>query len=328
MKRPYDGLTPDVVLDAVESLGYRCDSRLLALNSYENRVYQIGIEDGPAVVAKFYRPARWSDEAIREEHAYASELTALEIPVVPPLCAADGRTLHAHHGFRFALYPRQGGRAPELGDVETLRWLGRYIGRIHALGTVRPFAHRMALSIHDHGELPSEYLLLNHFVPDDLEAAYRTTVRDVLGELRASFGRAGRLALIRLHGDCHVGNVLWTDAGPHFVDLDDCMTGPAMQDLWMLLSGSREEMTDQLECLLDGYCEFAEFNPAETHLVEALRSLRMIHYAGWLARRWDDPAFPLAFPWFNTQRYWQDYILALREQLAAMSEPPPMWAPR
>lgn len=320
-KAPYSGLTPECILDAVESLHLRCDGRLLALNSYENRVYQVGIEDAAPVIAKFYRPGRWTDAAILEEHRYTQQLAELEIPAVPPIADDHGRTLHLHAGYRFSIYPRKGGRAPELGDAETLTWLGRFIGRIHAVGRAAAFEHRPTLSIEAYGERPSRFVIDHGFVPPDLLAAYRSTVDDVLKSVRAGFERAGDLALLRLHGDCHMGNVLWTDAGPHFVDFDDCMTGPAAQDLWMLLSGGRDDMVAQLASVLDGYEEFAEFNYGELQLIEPLRSLRMIHYAGWLARRWDDPAFPMHFPWFNTQRYWQDHVLALREQLAAMSEP-------
>jgi Ser/Thr protein kinase RdoA (MazF antagonist) len=318
---PYSELTPECILDAVESLHLRCDGRLLALNSYENRVYQVGIEDAPPVIAKFYRPGRWTDAAILEEHRYTQQLAELEIPAVPPIADDRGQTLHLHGGYRFSIYPRKGGRAPELGDAETLTWLGRFIGRIHTVGRAAAFEHRPTLSVEAYGERPSRFVIDHGFVPPDLLAAYRSTVDDVLKSVRAGFERAGDLALLRLHGDCHMGNVLWTDAGPHFVDFDDCMTGPAVQDLWMLLSGGPDEMVAQLASVLDGYEEFAEFNYAELQLIEPLRSLRMIHYAGWLARRWDDPAFPMHFPWFNTQRYWQDHVLALREQLAAMSEP-------
>lgn len=321
VRAPYSGLTPECILDAVETLHLRCDGRLLALNSYENRVYQVGIEDAPPVIAKFYRPGRWTDEAILEEHRYTRQLAELEIPAVPPIVDERGRTLHRHSGYRFSLYPRKGGRAPELGDAETLRWLGRFIGRIHVAGRAMAFEHRTALSIEAYGEQPSRFVVDNGFVPPDLLAAYRSTVDDVLHSVRAAYERAGNLAQLRLHGDCHMGNVLWTDAGPHFVDFDDCMMGPAIQDLWMLLSGSRDDMIAQLASVLDGYEEFSDFNYAELQLIEPLRSLRMINYAGWLARRWDDPAFPMNFPWFNTQRYWQDHVLALREQLAAMSEP-------
>jgi Ser/Thr protein kinase RdoA (MazF antagonist) len=323
---PFAGLTPDVILDAVEGLDYRCDGRLLALNSYENRVYQVGIEDGPPVIAKFYRAGRWPAAAILEEHAFARELAEFEIPVVAPL-AANGATLHEYLDFRFALYPRRPGRAPEIDRPETLNWLGRFIARIHAVGEIRPFEHRPALGIERLGVEPSRWLLAHDFIPPDLRAAYESVIDDALARVRDGFGRAGDLAQLRLHGDCHLGNILWSEAGPCFVDLDDCMNGPAIQDLWLLLSGGRAEMEGQLAEVVDGYRDFMEFDPAGLHLVEALRTLRIIHYAAWLARRWDDPAFPLAFPWFNTQRYWQDHILALREQLAAMDEPPLAIAP-
>ena len=319
---PYQSLTPDLILDAVESCGWRCDGRQFALNSFENRVYQIGIEDGTALIAKFYRPQRWSNDAILEEHGYAIELAAREIPVVAPLAAADGATLHEHRGFRVALFPKRPGRAPELENSDTLRWLGRFLGRIHAVGALRPFRHRPALDIASFGEEPAQFVLEHEFVPEDLETAYETTVDDALQRVEECYRRAGEVRNIRLHGDCHAGNILWTDGGPHFVDLDDCRSGPAIQDLWMLLSGDRAAMSVQLGHVVAGYREFHDFNRGELALIEALRTLRMIHYAGWLARRWHDPAFPASFPWFNTQRYWQDQILALREQCSAMDEPP------
>ena len=319
---PYDALTPDLILDAVESTGLRCDGRLLALNSFENRVYQVGIDEAQPVVVKFYRPGRWSDAQIAEEHDFARELTQAELPVVAPLPGAEGRALQAFGGFRFALYPRQRGRAPELESRDTLTWMGRFIGRIHAIGALRPFAQRPALTIESFGEEPARFLQNSGFIPPDLAVAYRTLAEQLLASIRACFARAGDVVSIRLHGDCHPGNVLWADDGPHFVDLDDARMGPAVQDLWMLLAGDRDSMARQLRWLLDGYREFHEFELRELQLIEALRTLRMMHYAGWLALRWDDPAFPAAFPWFNTQRYWQDHILALREQAAAMEEAP------
>ena len=318
---PYQNLTPDIVLDAVESVGYRCDGRLLALNSYENRVYQVGLEEGAPLVAKFYRPRRWSDEAIAEEHGFTRQLQELEIPVVAPL-AVNGGTLFHFQGFRFALYPKRPGRAPELDDPDTLRWMGRFIGRIHALGAVATFRHRPVLTVESFGDESVAFLLDHGFIPPDLEPAYRSVAEDVLRRVRAAYARAGKVRLIRLHGDCHPGNVLWSEAGPHFVDFDDCRMGPALQDMWMLLSGDRAAMTGQLLDFLEGYEEFCDFDPAELHLLEALRTLRLLHYSAWLARRWDDPAFPAHFPWFNTQRYWQDQILALREQAALLDEPP------
>jgi Ser/Thr protein kinase RdoA (MazF antagonist) len=318
---PYAGLTPDVVLDAIESAGLRCDGRQLALNSYENRVYQIGIEDGSPVVAKFYRPGRWSDAQILEEHAFVRELAQREIPVVAPL-EIEARTLHEFGGYRFSVYPRRGGRAPELEDSKTLEWIGRFIGRIHAVGALRPFAARPALDIASFGLEPRDWLLAHGFVPPDLLDAWSSVAALALDGVRRCYDRAGGVATLRLHGDCHAGNLLWTDDGPHFVDFDDSRTGPAMQDLWMLLPGERAAMATSLADVLAGYESFRELDRRELHLIEALRTLRLLHYSAWIARRWDDPAFPAAFSWFNTQRYWQDRILELREQVALMDEPP------
>ena len=317
----YDILTPDLILDAVEAQGFRCDGRLLALNSFENRVYQVWLEDGSALVAKFYRPARWSEGALREEHAFALELAEREIPVVAPLACA-GSTLFEHGGFHFALYPRRPGRTPELEDPETLRWLGRFVARMHAVGALRRFEYRPTLDVVSFGREPFRFVMEHDFVPDELRATYSSVVEDVLERVERAYERAGRVRSLRLHGDCHGGNILWTAEGPHFVDLDDARMGPAVQDLWMWLSGERTSMQAQLGAILAGYREFNDFNPAELWLVEALRTLRLIHYSGWLAQRWDDPTFPMNFPFFNTQRYWQDQILALREQAAALDEPP------
>ncbi|MBA3902472.1 MAG: serine/threonine protein kinase [Rhodocyclaceae bacterium] len=319
---PYSALTPNAVLNALDSVGLHGDGRLLALNSYENRVYQIGMEDGPPLVAKFYRPERWTDAAILEEHAFVRELAEREIPVVPALPLAGEKTLHEFGGFRFAVFPKHGGRAPELGNPDTLEWMGRFIGRIHAIGALKPFSERPVLDIRSFGEEPRDYLLSHGFIPADLSEAWRSVVAQALDGVRRCFDRAGAVRMLRLHGDCHAGNVLWTDDGPHFVDFDDSRMGPAVQDLWMLLSGERTDMTRQLTDLLAGYESFNDFDPRELHLIEALRTLRLIHYSAWIARRWDDPAFPAAFPWFNTQRYWQDRILELREQIALMDEPP------
>lgn len=317
----YSTLTPDTVLHALDGLGFHDNGRLLALNSYENRVYQVWMEDGPPIVTKFYRPGRWSTAAILEEHAFTAELGEREIPVVAAM-AVDGRTLHEHQGFRFAVFPRRGGRAPEFDDPQTLEWMGRFIGRIHAVGAVRPFRDRPSLDPVSFGEEPRDYLLTNGFLPADLTDAWKGVAQLALDGIRRCYDRAGEVRPIRLHGDCHAGNVLWTDDGPHFVDFDDCRTGPAAQDLWMLLSGDRAAMQGQLTDVLAGYEDFCEFDPKELNLVEALRTLRMIHYAAWIARRWDDPAFPAAFPWFGSQRYWQDQILDLREQVARLDEPP------
>ena len=318
---PFNSLTPDSVLDALGSIGLRGDGRLLALNSYENRVYQTGMEEGPPLIAKFYRPARWSDAQILEEHAFVATLAEREIPAVPAL-EISGRTLHAFNGFRFSIFTKQGGRAPELDDLGTLEWIGRFIGRIHAVGALESYRHRPALDIESFGLEPSAYLLQHDFIPAELLEVYRGVTAQALDGVRRCTERAGVVKKLRLHGDCHVGNVLWTDEGPHFVDFDDSRMGPAIQDLWMLLSGERADMTRQFSDLMAGYEDFYDFDLRELHLVEALRTLRLIHYAAWIARRWDDPAFAVAFPWFNTQRYWQDRILELREQIALMDEPP------
>lgn len=315
-------LTPDCVMNALDSLGCHSDGRLLALNSYENRVYQIGMEEGLPLVAKFYRPGRWTNEAILEEHAFVQELAEHEIPVVPAL-VLDGKTLHTFEKFRFAVFPKHGGRAPEFEDRNTLEWMGRFLGRIHAIGALKPFQHRPTLDIASFGVEPLDFLMTNNFIPADLETAYHSVAEQALTGIRLCFERAGNhMKALRLHGDCHAGNVLWTDSGPHFVDFDDSRMGPAVQDLWMLLSGERTDMVRQLNNVLAGYEDFCDFDSNEVHLIEALRTLRLIHYSAWLAQRWDDPAFKQAFPWFNTQRYWQERILELREQIALMDEPP------
>ncbi len=326
---PYAGLSPDMVLDAVESVGFLADGRQLALNSYENRVYQVGLEEdqgGPLgdarfLVAKFYRPGRWTNEEILEEHGFARELAEREIPVVPALEIA-GSTLHEHGGFRFALFARRGGRAPELEDPSTLEWLGRFIGRIHGVGATKPFAHRPALDVPSFGIASRDWVLAHDFIPADLRDAWSGAAALAIEGAEHAFERAAGVARIRLHGDCHAGNVLWTPGGPHFVDFDDARTGPAVQVLWMLLSGDRASMSAQLRHVLAGYEDFADFDDRELALVEALRTLRLLHYSAWIARRWTDPAFPMAFPWFNTQKYWQDRVLELKEQVAAMQEPP------
>ncbi|WP_250438610.1 serine/threonine protein kinase [Caballeronia sp. AZ1_KS37] len=324
---PFSGLTPDCVLDAVDRVlmpaGARTDGRLLPLNSYENRVYQVGVEDGAPIVAKFYRPKRWSNAAILEEHAFVASLVAREIPAVPAR-ALDGTTLHEFDGFRFSIFERRGGRAPDLDRSDTLEWLGRFIGRIHAVGAVEPYRERPTLDIDTFGYEPREFLLTHGFVPADVREAWEAVVSMALEGVAQCFERARDVRHVRLHGDCHPSNVLWTDAGPHFVDFDDSRMGPAIQDLWLLLPAGRADASRALTDLLAGYEDFCEFDPRELHLIEALRTLRLIHYSAWLARRWNDPAFPAAFPWFNTQRYWEDRILELREQVGAMQEGP-LW---
>jgi Ser/Thr protein kinase RdoA (MazF antagonist) len=319
---PFSALTPDIILSAMDSVGLPGDGRLLALNSYENRVYQVGIENAAAVVTKFYRPNRWTTAAILEEHSFIQELADNEIPVVPPLRFRENQTLNQADGFRFSVFPKQGGRVPEIEGREKLEWMGRFIGRIHAIGALKPFKERPTLDITHFGDEPSNYLLTHDFIPADLLSAYSSVSAYALDSVRRCFERAGKVETLRLHGDCYPGNILWTDDGPHFVDFDDSRMGPATQDLWMLLSGDRAEMTLQLNHLLTGYQTFYDFNTSELHLLEALRTLRLIHYSAWIAKRWDDPAFPMAFPWFNTARYWQDRIIELREQIALMDEEP------
>jgi Ser/Thr protein kinase RdoA (MazF antagonist) len=320
MSHPFATLTPDLVLDAVESIGYLSDARVLALNSYENRVYQVGIEDSQPLIAKFYRPDRWSDAAIREEHAFSFELAECEVPVVAPL-QRDGESLFEHAGFRFALFPRRGGRAPEPGNLDQLYSLGQLLGRLHAVGASRPFAHRETLAVDNFGHASLATLLEGDFVPRSLLPAYESVARDLLGRLDELFGRV-RYTPVRMHGDCHPGNLLHRDDAFHVVDLDDCRMGPAVQDLWMMLAGERQERLGQLSELVDGYQEFHDFDSRELPLIEGLRALRLLHHSAWIARRWDDPAFPLAFPWFANERYWGDQILMLREQLAALDEEP------
>ena len=317
---PYYRLDPDTVIQAIESTGLECDGRLLALNSYENRVYQVGIEESLPLVTKFYRPGRWSDAQILEEHSFSLEIADAEIPLVPPM-EINGQTLFEHDGFRFALFERRGGHAPELDQKDTRIWLGRFLGRIHAIGAASDFETRPELTIDSFGQEPVKALLDGQWLPPHLETAFSSLSADLLTSIEAAFERSGEYTKIRLHGDCHPGNILWRD-GPLFVDLDDCRSGPAIQDLWMLLSGDSNEMAGQMKDVLEGYTQFHHLNRRELGLIEALRTLRMLHHAAWLAKRWQDPAFPIAFPWFGEPRYWEDLILSLREQLGRMHEPP------
>ncbi|WP_010324949.1 serine/threonine protein kinase [Marinobacterium stanieri] len=320
--QPFYQLTPDTVMDAVESRGYLCDGRILALNSYENRVYQVGIEDETPLIAKFYRPNRWSDEQILEEHQLCFELDEQELPVVAPLRDGQGESLFQFQDYRFSLYPRRGGRAPELGDPDHLYRLGQTLGRFHLVGQAQPFKSRPALDIQTYG-LNSIELIGRDFIPSSLREAYLSLTSDLIASIERCYAAAGDVRRIRVHGDCHGGNILWRDDTPNFVDFDDARMAPAVQDLWMLLTGDdRQQQQLQLAEVVEGYNEFADFDPRELHLVEALRTLRMLHYSAWLARRWEDPAFPRNFTWFNTERYWGEHILQLREQLSAMQEPP------
>lgn len=317
----YHSLGPDEVLGAVESLGYVTDGRLLALNSYENRVYQIGIEEQRPVIGKFYRPLRWSDETILEEHQFTLDLAARELPVVAPL-TQDGESLFVHKGFRFAVYPSVGGRPPELEDPDHLEQLGRLLGRLHAAGASQAFRFRPSISIERYAIASRRYLHEEGYIPDFLVDAYLSVSDDLIERIGRAFERAGNFRYIRVHGDLHAGNILWSSTGPQLLDFDDAGMGPAIQDFWMVLGGGREAMTAAIGDLLEGYREFHDFDPRELHLIEALRSLRIMHYAAWLARRWPEPAFERAFPWFNTPRYWEEHVLSLREQCALVDEEP------
>ncbi len=323
---PYDRLTPQAVLDALDAIGQRGDGRLLQLNSYENRVFQVFLEEGSAVVAKFYRPGRWTDAQILEEHAFALALAEAEVPVVAPLRLPDGATLaHAQidgHPFRYAVYPRRAGHGPELDDPETLRWLGRFIGRLHVVGGQMPFEHRRRLDPETFGHSALRRLLALDLIPPAQLDGWQQACERALAAIDAAFARTRESRQIRLHGDCHPGNILWRAEGPHIVDLDDACTGPAIQDLWMLLSGSREAMRSQMSTVLEGYRQFARFDLRELALIEPLRTLRMIHHSAWLAERWSDPAFPAAFPWFGTPGYWGQQTMQLNEQVEAMAEEP------
>lgn len=320
---PYDQLTPDCILDALESAGFQPTGSLFALNSYENRVYQIALEDHQGtsryVIAKFYRPERWSDAAILEEHAFALELAAADIPVVAPMQIND-KTLFVFNHFRYAIFPRQGGRTPELEQPETLKQLGRFLGRLHAVGARQPFKERPRLTVQNFGHESLAFLIENEFISPDVRSNYQHAAEEALQRTEQAFA-AIEPRNIRLHGDCHPGNMLWTDKGPHFVDLDDCRSGPAIQDLWMMLSGSADEMVMQFRHILEGYETFYEFDLAELALIEPLRTIRLIHYSAWLARRWHDPAFPQHFPWFDSPRYWEDQMVTLREQIERLQMP-------
>ena len=318
---PYDSLTPDMVIDAVESAGYLSDARLLALNSYENRVYQVGIEGAEPLIAKFYRPQRWSEAQILEEHRFSLDLQQAEISVVAPLVDSAGTSLHRFHDFQFALFPRRGGYPPELDNYDNLLVLGRTLGRIHGLGRAENFRERHAISVEKMLGQAREFLLAE-FIPRDLIPAYESLSADLMTMVSDIYREIGDDDLIRVHGDCHVGNILWRDDTAHFVDLDDCCMAPAIQDLWMFLSGERHERQLQISELIEGYSEFCDFDPRQLRWIEALRTLRLTNYAAWLARRWEDPAFPRSFTWFNTERYWAEHILELREQMSALQEEP------
>lgn len=318
-KHPFNSLEPDYILKAIEDNGYICDGRILALNSYENRVYQIGLEDGEPIIAKFYRPKRWTNEQIIEEHEFCIELAEQELPVVPPI-RINGNTLHQYDDFRLAIYSRKGGYAPEFDNLDNLLILGRFIGRIHAVSKLHPFTFRPSISCKQYGH-ESVSFLRGKFIPDYLQASYDAIVNELLEMIGEIFVDADNSDFIRVHGDCHVGNILWRDDAPHFIDFDDARMGPAIQDIWMLLSGDRARQTAQLNEICEGYSEFAIFPMHQLKLIEALRTLRMFYFSAWLAKRWDDPAFPHSFPWFNTVQYWEQHIADLREQIIELQKP-------
>lgn len=317
---PFDALTPSFVLNAVDHHGYVSDGRILALNSYENRVYQVGIEDDEPVIAKFYRPNRWSDAQILEEHQLCAEMVEQELPVVPPLVKNDA-TLFEYGDFRLALYARKGGHAPELDNLDNLFIMGRFLGRMHSVGAVRRFEHRPAITCKHYGHESAD-LIRHKFMPDHIRASYDAVVDELLKIIDVTYIDSEDNEYIRVHGDCHVGNILWRDDAPHFIDFDDSRMAPAIQDVWMLMSGDRARQTAQLNEIIEGYKEFADFPLQQIKYIESLRTLRIMYFSAWLAKRWDDPAFPRAFPWFNTTQYWEQHILDLREQLGELNESP------
>ncbi|WP_082087137.1 serine/threonine protein kinase [Teredinibacter purpureus] len=317
---PFENLNPDKVIDAIESHGYLSDLRVFPLNSYENRVYQFGVEEGEPIIAKFYRPQRWSDEQIQEEHAFSLELAEMEIPIVAPIKNDKGISLFHFDEHRFSLYPRRGGHAPDLGDLETLYRLGQQLGRLHAIGKIKPFKYRPTLDLQSYAINSRDFLMSNDFIPQTLTEAYSTLSQHLIDRMQQVFSETP-YETFRIHGDCHPGNILLRPESLWIVDLDDARNGPAIQDIWMLLSGDYPQKCQQLAEVIEGYEEFCEFDRREIPLIETLRTLRLMHYAAWLARRWSDPAFPQAFPWFNSERYWSEHILELREQMSALDEP-------
>jgi len=318
--RPFAGLSPEVVLDALASAGFDPDGGLLALNSYENRVYQVRSTQG-LLILKFYRAGRWSDEQILEEHEFTAELAAAELPVAAPL-RVEGRTLLSYREFRFAVFPWLKGRSPELDAPEARTMLGRAIARIHRIGAVRPFAVRPHLTVQRLGHAARAAVLSSDLLPQSLAERYAQASSQLLQQIEELLGSVGPVSEVRIHGDLHLGNLLWNEHGPVFVDLDDCMMGPRIQDLWMLLSGSPWDQQRQWQEILTGYQQFADFDFREVRMVEPLRGLRMLHHAAWVAQRWEDPAFPRAFPWFGETRNWESYVTDLFEQSITIQNQP------
>lgn len=284
-------------------------------------MYSIGLEDGDSIIAKFYRPERWSDASILEEHEFCYALAEHELPVVAPLKSADGQSLHRHGPFRFSLFPRSGGRPPELDSPSQLAVIGRTIARLHLVAETCEFQHRPFVDAERLGEQSADYLLDSPLLPDDQAEVYESTIDDLLDVVYEQMD-ANAYHELCLHGDFHPGNILWgLDNTPQLLDFDDCATGPAMQDLWMFISGDRRYAQARLGDLLDGYNEFRPFDTRQISLIEPLRTLRIIHYAAWIARRWEDPAFRKAFPFFAEPRFWDEHIQTLREQRAALDNP-------
>jgi Ser/Thr protein kinase RdoA (MazF antagonist) len=321
---PFAALTPDAVLGAAEAVGLEPDGHLFALNSYENRVYRLGRNDAPPVVLKFYRAARWSDAQILEEHAFATELASAEIPVVAPLRLGES-TLSHWSGFRLAAFPLQPGGAPDLDRADARELMGRTLGRIHAIGALRPFVARPSLAGERLGARARRVVLGSGQMPAHMQERYAQVSAELVAEIDATIAQGGGWRTLRLHGDCHLGNILWQPQGPVFVDLDDCVNGPAIQDLWMLLSGNPDEQARQWADLMAGYERFASIDQRQTRLIEVLRASRMLNHAAWIAERWLDPAFPRAFPWFGEARFWEQHVLDLIEQGSALADPRHLW---
>ena len=317
----FTGLSPDLIIDGIESAGFTVDSGLLALNSYENRVYQFHDDNLVKYVTKFYRPQRWALAQIQEEHDFSFELEERELPIVAPL-KVDGKSLFEYQGYHFAVFPCRGGRIFEVDNLDQLEWMGRFLGRIHAVSSLNSFEQRPAFNTEEMLFEAKEIINSSGFVPKSLQIPFFTILDQVIDIAAKQYQAVKNTQQIRLHGDCHAGNILWRDEGPHFVDLDDCRTGPAIQDLWMMLSGDRQQQLLQLDTLLMGYEEFFTFDMQQLILIESLRTMRVVNYMAWLCKRWQDPAFPHSFPWFNTEKYWEQQILMLKEQMSALQERP------